>query len=74
MLLKDLLNIMISDDHHSCYTPKCDLWNADNIHEDIITNVPMDEIPEIFLNCKVEANQGLLAKEKNHFIISIHTK
>lgn len=77
MLLKDLLNLIWDGSHQ---TVKCDLWNADNSHKDIITNVFVEDIPKVFMFCEIEKecdNQrvvGLLAKEQNHFIISIHIR
>ena len=77
MLLKDLLNLIWDGSHK---TVKCDLWDADNFHKDIITNAFIEDLPKEYMNCKIERecdNQklvGLLAKDLNHFIISIHTK
>lgn len=71
MTLKDLLNLIWDGSHQ---TAKCDLWNADNSHKDIVSNIFVENIPEAFMFCKIETNLGLLAKEKNHFIISIHIK
>ena len=74
MLLKDLLNIIIGTDPYENYESKIDLWDANDYHKDILVNASMDEIPEMYLNSEIEQNQGLIAKERNHFIISIHLK
>lgn len=74
MLLKDLLKIIVGDDKALFYSAKIDLWDADNAHKDIIVNTLVDDIPKELFNSKVELENGLIAKERNHFIISIHTK
>jgi hypothetical protein len=74
MLLKDLLNFIIGTDPYEGYKAKIDLWDANDYHKDILVDAPMDDIPEMYLNLEVERIQGLIAKDKNHFIISIHLK